>query len=120
MSDRSERKPTTSEEMIRQAKQQLDDAVQDSAINEIVADLENIGTKYSPAERYPDSGSRPATRVDSGRPRRVASAYDEADDPFDRDTKSGAAKRPGVAIAAAILLILIGAFIAFFSASVGS
>jgi len=118
MSDRSERKPTSSEEMIRQAKQGLDDAVHDSAIDEIVADLENIGTKSSPADRYPDSGTPPAKRVESTeRPRRVASAYD---DPFDRDSKAKVVKRPGVAIAAAVFLILIGAFIAFISASVGS
>jgi hypothetical protein len=117
MSDAKDREPLSSSEMIRRAKEDLDEAAGSSEIDQIVADLEDLEVKVPVAERYPE----PIPSLDTGRPRRpqpaprrVPSSYDPTDDPFDRDDQK---TRQGLVVAVALALLLFGAAVAIFAAA---
>lgn len=124
MTDRSKKEPLSSDELIRQAKEGLHGEVSDSAIQDIVDDLENIDVDVPVEDSFPEpipdyetrSGRRPQRQQE---PRRVISAYDAVeDDPFDRDDRPTNARAVIVAITA-LLLLAIGGVIAFVAAATG-
>ncbi|MEX2322291.1 MAG: hypothetical protein WEA29_00755 [Acidimicrobiia bacterium] len=112
MTDSQDRDALSSSEMIRRAKHDLSDAVENSEIDKIVSDLEDLEVAVPVAERYPE----PMPRLDTGRPRRpqpverrVPSSYDPKDDPFDRDDTP---VRLRAAVFAALALLVIGVAVA--------
>lgn len=112
MTDSQDRDALSSSEMIRRAKDDLSEASENSEIDQIVADLEDLEVAVPVAERYPES----IPKLDTGRPRRpqpvarrVPSSYDPADDPFDRDETP---VRLRAAVVAAVALLIIGVAVA--------
>lgn len=104
MSEESDRssdqdEPLTSAEMIKRAKDAVDDEIE-------IEGLENIEVDIPVEDEFPE----PIPSLDTGRrrqaerPRRTISAYDTDVDPFDRDERPASR---GVVLAVAVLAILI-------------
>jgi hypothetical protein len=103
--------------MIRRAKDDLIEASENSEIEKIVSDLEDLEVAVPVAERYPE----PIPKLETGRPRRpqpverrVPSSYDQKEDPFDRDDTP---VRLRAAVFAALALLVIGVAVAVLFAS---
>lgn len=119
MTDDKDRDALSSAEMIRRAKDELDEAAEGSEIDKIVSDLEDLEVDLPVAERYPE----PIPTLDTSRPRaenterRIPSAYDVTDDPFDRDD---APARLRVVVLAAVAVLILGVAMAVLVVAAGS
>jgi hypothetical protein len=122
MSDRSKDddrdRPLTSDELLKRAKRDIGAGGSDE-IDRIVSDLDDIEVEVPVADEFPKPIPRMETRpTQPQRPRRVISAYDGEDDPFDRDDRPTNIRAVVVAITA-LLLLAIGGVIAFVAATTG-
>jgi hypothetical protein len=115
MTDRSEDRndqddrPLTSAEMIKRAKDSVDDEID-------IEGLENIDLDIPVEDEFPE----PIPKLETGRPkqaarpRRTISAYDTDVDPFDRDEKPASSRAIAVAVVAALVLVGIGLAVLFY------
>jgi hypothetical protein len=116
--DEDRDRPLSSEELIRRAKEDIG-AGGSSEIDRIVSDLNDIEVDVPVADEFPKPIPRMETRTKQPqRPRRVISAYETDDDPFDRDDRPTNVRAAVVAMTA-LLLLAIGGIIAFVAATTG-
>jgi hypothetical protein len=115
--DDRDRAPT-SDELLKRAKQDIGAGGSD-AIDDIVSDLQDIEVDVPVEDEFPEPIPRMETRPERAqRPRRVISAYETGEDPFDRDERPPNVRAVVVAIAA-LLLLAIGGVVAFVAATTG-
>ncbi|HSM00840.1 MAG TPA: hypothetical protein VK960_00150 [Acidimicrobiia bacterium] len=109
-----DREPLTSEEMIRQARGKVTESSEDllrqakESVSEVpdIEGLENIAVDIPVADEFPE----PIPQIQTSRPRRVRRQRTEIPQgPISRDSAS---RVTAMALAAVILLIAIGVFVA--------